>query len=119
MKINLVMSEKCCMFAYQFKNGGKMATFIKIVNGKKVEVIFNYRESCSHVYKTFNVYINDCKSNIRGLVKYLDDPLYPSILTDNTFYWRPNQKAASRRSRENRINNDVYDYMIKNGFKMV
>jgi len=99
------------------KKGGKMVTFIKIVNGKKVEVIFSYRESCSHVYKTFNVYIDDRKSNIRGLVKYLDDPSYPSIFTDNTYYWRPNQKAAGRRSREKRIYNEVYDYMIKNGFE--
>ena len=96
-----------------------MATFIKFVNGKKVEVVFNYRESCTHVYKTFNVYIDDRKSDIRGLVKYLDDPSYPSIFTDNTYYWRPEQKAALRRSRENRISNEVYFYMIKNGFKMV
>lgn len=93
--------------------------FKKEVNGNEIEVIFDYQESCNYVYKTFKVYINDCKSNIKGLLKYLDYKDLPEILTKNTFYWSPGSKAAWRRSNEKKRNGEVYDFLLKNGFELV
>lgn len=93
--------------------------FRKIVNEKEIEVIFNYEESCSHVYKTFKVYIDGNKSNVKGLLKYLEDKELPEILQKNTFYWSPSSKAASRRSNEKKRNGEVYDFFIKNGFEQI
>jgi len=93
--------------------------FRKEVNGKEIEVIFNYEESCSHVYKTFKVYINGSKSNVKGLLKYLEYKELPEILTANTYFWHPGSNAAWRRSNEEKRNGEVYDFFIKNGFEQI
>ena len=93
--------------------------FRKIINGKQIEVTFLYEESCSHVYKTFKVFVNGSKSNVKGLLKYLENTELPEILTKNTFYWSPASKAACRRKNEKRENGEVYDFFIKNGFQQI
>lgn len=76
-----------------------------------VQVIFDYRESTRNVYKTFQVFINGKKSNIRGLQNHISTTP-PQILTANTYFWTPSANAGGRRRNEERRNNEVYDYFI-------
>jgi hypothetical protein len=39
--------------------------FEKMIDGKKIEIEARWRESCHHIYKTFKVYVNGKKSNIK------------------------------------------------------
>ena len=87
----------------------------KTINKKHIEIIFSYDESCNNVYKQFTVLIDNKKSNIKGLLKYITND-YPSILTANTYFWRPSGSAGQRRSKEKYYENIVIDYFRSEGF---
>jgi len=93
-----------------------MITAKKIIQRNEIEVRFDWNESCQHVYKTFDVFINSKKSNIRGLTKYLSNKSYPSILTVSTYFWKPAQGAWRRRSNEKTRCDEVRQYFLKEGF---
>lgn len=80
-----------------------------------IEVDFDYAESCRNVYKTFSVFRNGKKSNIRGLKKYLKTDT-PHILTANCYFWLPSQNASGRRFNEDRRNTEAYNYFMSEGF---
>ena len=88
---------------------------IKEVNSVVVEVEFDYSESCRNVYKTFKVYINNKKSNVKGLLKYVSNEV-PNILTANTYFWNSCSNAASRRSNEQRKMNEVEQFFLSENF---
>ena len=86
---------------------------------KRIDVQFDYKETCNHVYKTFAVYINGKKSNIVGLKKYLHRYGFaPSILGANTYFWNPALSASNRRRNEERHNAAVSDYFLSEGFHL-
>lgn len=91
----------------------------KEINGNKIMVVFSYDESCNNVYKTFNVYINNKKSNIRGLKKYLKDiDDIPEVITAKTFFWKPGRCADMRRRNEARIILEVESWLNSEGFRV-
>lgn len=88
----------------------------KSISGKNIEVRFDWDESCKHVYKTFNVYIDSKKSNIKGLIKHLINKAYPSILTAQTYFWKPALSANCRRRNESNRCEEVRQYFLSEGF---
>jgi len=82
-----------------------------------VIVIFDYSESCKNVYKTFKVYINDKKSNVVGLRKYLTNKeRLPDICTKNTYFFHSLSSANQRRNREKNIKSEVCRYFESENF---
>lgn len=90
----------------------------KTINNVKIEVIYDWEESCNHVYKTFEVYLNDKKSNIQGLRKFLTSKDTPQILTVNTYHWRPASSAWKRRSNEKNRVEEIKQFFLNEGFKV-
>jgi hypothetical protein len=94
--------------------------FEKISENERVEVKFDYNETCNHVYKHFSVTRNGKKSNIVGLRKHLSDPdNIPEIVTAKTYFWSSSNYASGRRSNERRRNQEVRTWLLSEGFEEV
>lgn len=49
-------------------SNGSVSSFARVTCGKRVEVAFEYRETCKNVYKRLNISISEKRSNITGLI---------------------------------------------------
>jgi hypothetical protein len=125
----------CKIFIKQFAHSEINLIFTVVINqlriikmkaqkffGKEktlVEIEFTYSESCRNVYKHFSVYRNGKKSNIRGLLRFLENKNYPEILTQNCYFWHPASVANMRRRNEEKRNDEVVEYFISEGFEIL
>jgi len=93
---------------------------IKKVDGKKVKVAFDYRETFNNVYKHFRVFIDDKRSNVKSLYKlfgYKKEDL-PGIFLTNTYFWSGKCNSMSRIINQARKELEVKNWLIKEGFEV-
>lgn len=89
----------------------------KEIEGNIIEIIFDYKESCHHIYKTFNIYKNDKKSNIKILKKYFDK--LPFYFITNFYFFSPGRNSNERRFREGRALKQIKEWFEENNFTIV
>jgi hypothetical protein len=84
----------------------------------RLELKFEYKESANHVYKTVKYSLNGRpvtarKKEVRSL---LEDEDAPKILKQNTFFWKPAPHASWRRKREEKVKQEIIEWLQKKGF---
>jgi len=89
----------------------------KLDDENTIEFRFDYSESCKNVYKHCVIYVNDTKKDIRLLKKHFTN--LPEILSKNCYFWKPCQAANSRRYKERKINGEIKDWALKQGFVLI
>jgi hypothetical protein len=84
----------------------------------KIEVVFKYRESCSHVYKKVVFLLNGegVTARKKEIKELLQDA--PKIVTANTYFWRPGGRAKDRRRNEALRINEVKAWLESKGFSV-